>query len=449
MHPISPRNLFSASVLGYQVSTERYGLCRYINLDNAATTPAFARVEAAVHEFMTTYGSVHRGSGTKSQLSTNTYEESRNVIKDFVGAKPSDYVLFTTNTTGGVNTMAHFFSFLQGKVVVSEIEHSSSWLPWVVAEGERSLTSTRVSLSDMPSLNMLIQEKGKQQVVQYPTNEYMEFDLEVIENLLQIHSVKAVVVTAASNATGYRPNIVAIGKLAHRYGAYLVVDGCQYIQHHPIDMQGMGIDFLVASGHKLYAPYGGGFVVGPKDFFDVFLPYQIGGGNLPYITADGTFLRYATQQAHDPGTPNAVGAIAMAAALKVLQELGLGEVEKYETKLTRMVYDALSNNPSIELYVPEKHLSTIVAFTVRKKDPRMVADTLNRRYGIGVRAGSFCVYNAMRRLLHITDETEIIAAVQNGDTRQVPGFIRASFGLCNTAEDAERFICAINELSNQ
>jgi len=292
-----------------------------------------------------------------------------------------------------------------------------------------------------------IQDLGRKQVIQYDVNENFEFDLKNIEEVLKNNSIKVFVLTASSNATGYMPDIKKIGNLVHKYRACFMVDGCQFIQHHEMNMQEMGIDFLAASGHKFYAPYGGGFLIGPKDFFDKFISYEIGGGNLPYITKEGEFLRYKNQLAHDPGTPNAVGAVAMASALKQLKEIGLKNVEEYEYALTKKVFDKLKNNSKIDLYVSEKHLSTIIPFNIKGIDSRKVAKDLNDRFGIGVRAGSFCVYNVMRNLLNIEDESEIINKVKNREENAVPGFVRISFSLMNTENDVDRIIDALEILT--
>lgn len=441
---INPKSLFSQEVLNYEVETEQLGNVSYINLDNAATTPPFLSVKEGVDKYLNCYDSVHRGSGTKSKLSTDIYENTRQIIKDFVGAPENSYVLFTGNTTGAMNTAAYFFSFLDGKVAVSEIEHSSSWLPWIKAEGEKALGNEQVDFSNISEIQQKIQDLGREEVLRYPLDENGEFDLHNIEKLLRYNKIKAFVLTASSNMTGYRPNIKEIGKLVHNYGAYYVVDACQFLQHHKIDMIDMGIDFLAASGHKFYAPYGGGFLIGPKDFLDEFLPYQIGGGNLPYITKEGVFLRYKNQLAHDPGTPNAVGAVSMAIALKQLEALDMKEVENYELNLTCLAFNEMKKNSKIRLLVKDEHLSTVIPFLVEEMNSIEVAERLNKEFGIGVRAGSFCVYDVVRSFFEIKDETKIIEAVNHGDTSLIPGVIRASFGLCNSKEDIERFIKAIN-----
>ena len=444
---IDPSRLFSTDILDYPVQTSRYGLTRYVNLDNAATTPPLRAVEAAVHNYLVAYGSVHRGAGTKSKVSTDAYEHARDVIKDFVNAPADSYVIFAGNTTGAMNAAAYFFSFLSGKIAVSQVEHSSSWLPWIKAEGIKLFGARQVSLAEMSVVDEEIQRLGGQQVIRYRVNDGLDFDLASLESILVNNHVKVVVVTGSSNLTGYCPDMVAVADLAHRHGAYLLVDACQYLQHHPLDMQATGIDFLVASGHKFYAPYGGGFLIGPKDFLDEFLPYQIGGGNLPYITREGRFLRFHNQLAHDPGTPNAVGAIAMATALTVLKELGLENVRAYEQRLSSRLCEGLKAIPGVRLHVSSEHLSTVFPLSIEGWSAVEMAEALNDGYGIGVRAGSFCVYEGVRKLLRVTDEAGIIAAVESGDATAVPALVRASIGLDNLEQDIDRFLEALAELT--
>lgn len=448
MENIDPKRIFSEKILNYKVKTQKMGEVSYVNLDNAATTPPLTFVKDGIEKYLESYGSVHRGAGKKSQVSTDIYEKSRGVIKKFVGASEDSYVLFTANTTEAMNTAAYFFSFLKGKVAVSSIEHSSSWLPWIKTEGVKALGDEQYVLDDLDEVNSRIQILGKGQVLQYDVNEKFEFDLSEIDKLLSENQVKVLVVTASSNVTGYCPPIKEIGEIAHKYGAYFLVDACQYLQHHKINMQEMGIDFLAASGHKFYAPFGGGFLIGSKKFLDEFLPYQIGGGNLPYINKEGEFLRYKNQMAHDPGTPNAVGAVAMSLALQKLDEIGIDNIQKYENALSQKVFGALSQNKKVRLYVGREHLSTVIPFSIDGIDSVEVAERLNEDYGIGVRAGSFCVYQVVRELLGIQDESEIINSVKDGSTEKIPSLVRASIGLCNSEEDIDRFIEAIREIAS-
>ncbi|MDP2736872.1 MAG: aminotransferase class V-fold PLP-dependent enzyme [bacterium] len=444
---INPRELFSSEILDFEVDTVKYGKTNYVNLDNAATTPPFKVVSDGVQKYLDSYGSVHRGAGTKSKISTDAYEDSREVIKNFVGAPKDTYVLLTENTTEAMNVAAYFFSFLKGKVAVSAIEHSSSWLPWIKAEGIKALGEKQYKENEMDNVNDRIQLLGRGQVLQYYVDDKFELDFYSIEKLLQYNFIKVVILTASSNINGYCPDIKRVGELAHKYGAYFLVDACQFIQHHKINMQEMGIDFLAASGHKFYAPFGEGFLIGPKKFFDKFLPYQIGGGNLPYITEQGEFLRYKNQLAHDPGTPNAVGAVSLSLALKELKKIGLENIEEYEKNLTKKLFDYFVSNPKIEIFVSEGHLNTVIPFRIKGMDSAAVAEILNNDYGIGIRAGSFCVYHVIRKLLKIEDDSEIIASVKCGNTDRIPSLVRASIGLCNTEADIDRIIEAISEIT--
>jgi len=444
---IDPTALFSEKILNFSVHTSRHGARSYINLDSAATTPPLRIVENRVKSFLETYGSVHRGAGTKSTLSTDIFEHSRRSIGKFIGADSNTYILFTNNTTVGMNTLAHYFSQIQGKIAVSKIEHSSSWLPWIVAEGHRSAGNQQRKISELATYNSLVQESGRKQVMRYGLNDQSEFDLAAIEVILRENQIKALVLTASSNLTGYVPEIKSITSLARNYGAYVVVDGCQFIQHHPVNMKEMGIDFLVASGHKFYAPYGGGFIAGPKDFFDLFLPYQIGGGNLPYIDIAENFYTYSSERAHDPGTPNAVGAISMAAALEELEIIGISNIETYERTLALRALNGLAKNPRVKVLADETRLTTVLPFIIQGINHNEVAARLNDEYGIGVRAGSFCVFDSIRALLGIENDRDIVTELQSGKFPEIPGIIRASFSIANTHDDVDAFVAAITEIA--
>jgi len=446
MNTINPSDYFSKEILNYQVNTSKFGMTTYVNLDNAATTPSLQWVMDAVNDYMISYGSVHRWAWVKSQLSTDLYEKSRDTIRSFVNAPSDSYVLYTWNTTGAMNTAAYFFRFLEGKVAVSAIEHSSSWLPWIKSEGENQLGKMDYNENELDDINDKIQSLWRDQVLTYDVDENFEFDLEAIEELLKDNEIKVFVLTASSNVTGYIPPIKEIWELVHKYGAYFFVDGCQYIQHHKMDMQELWIDFLAASAHKFYAPMGGGFLIWSKEFMDKFLPYQIGWWNLPYITDAWEFLRYNNQLAHDPGTPNALWAVAMAKSLGILESIGIENIEVYEKSLCKKAFDGIKDLSWVEIYVSENNLNTVLPFNLVNFDPNVVAKKLNDDFGIGVRAGSFCTYHVIRKLLHIEDETEIIDFVKSWDVSKIPWLVRASFALCNTESDVDRFVNAIEYL---
>lgn len=427
--------LFPTGTLEFIVETPFFR-GRYVNLDNAATTSAFKFVEEAVQSVLISYGSIHRGSGQKSKISTDGYEQARGIIGEFVGATSEHYVLFTKNTTEAINHAAALFAGIPGKVLVSDIEHSSNLLPWL-RHGE---------------------------VVQYKTMDDGVIDDDDIVKVLKENAgktgndqIKLLAITGASNVTGYKPNIHYLALLAHQFGVKILVDACQLVPHERINMMPEvypeHIDFITFSGHKMYAPFGVGVLVGSKSFFDQSSIYQIGGGNLPYITRDLQIKRFRTAQAHEPGTPNFLGAIALAAAVKILTALerkfGYKVIAQYEAEIVREAHRKIKEIPTVELYVREDKLGSIIPFDIRGIPHHLTAEILSQEYGIGVRAGSFCTYEIMRTLKNVSAEEDktIAEDVDRGITRNIPGIVRASFGLVNKREDVDRFVTAVSEIA--
>ncbi|MBW4671275.1 MAG: aminotransferase class V-fold PLP-dependent enzyme [Cyanomargarita calcarea GSE-NOS-MK-12-04C] len=428
------RPLFTGESLFFKVKT-RYGkYIKYVNLDNGATTTPFAPVKGYVDSMLDTYGSVHRGSGQKSIITTQEYDSSRDIIRDFVGSSANNYVIFSKNTTEAINGAATLWAKRPGKILVSDIEHSSNLLPWVTQD----------------------------QVIQYRTKANGSVDLVEIENILSSHrnlpeteQIKLVTITGASTITGYRPPIYDIAALAHRYNAKMFADVCQLIQHEKVDMRPdddpTHLDFVAFSGHKMYAPYGTGVMVGPKEFFDGSYPYQIGGGNLPYITRNLEIKRFYTERAHDPGTPNAMGAIAISKAIEIIEALGRERIAKYEHDLVEYTFTRLGRIPNVRVHISGDYIAHVIPFDIDGFDGRLVAEILAQEYGIGVRAGAFCTYEYIRKLKNISDlaDEEIAAEVDRGITRNIPTIIRASFAVYNTLEDCDRFLDAISQISRQ
>ncbi len=424
--------LFTDKSLSFTVKTLNGNSVKYVNLDNGATTTPFATLKQYVDEMLDTYGSVHRGSGQKSVITTREYDASRNIIRDFVGSSPENYVIFAKNTTEAINGAATLWAKKPGKILVSDIEHSSNLLPWVTRD----------------------------EVVQYRTQPDGSVSLSEIENIFTAHQnrpkaeqIKLLTITGASTITGYRPPIYEIAALAHRYGAKMFADVCQLIQHEQVDMRPdddpCHLDFVAFSGHKMYAPYGTGVLLGPKEFFDSSYPYQIGGGNLPYITRNLEIKRFYTERAHDPGTPNAMGAIAIAKAIQIIEELGRSRIAEYEHSLVEFTFTRLQNIPGVKVHISGNNLAHVIPFDIDGFDGRLVAEILAQEYGIGVRAGAFCTYEYIRKLKNISDEQdlEIAKEVEKGITRNIPSIIRASFAVYNTLEDCDRLIDAIAQIA--
>ncbi len=418
--------LFPEESLELLVETTR-GTVREVNLDNAATTIPFSAVNEAVAEFLRTYGSVHRGSGQRSKISTQSYEQARDRIRQFVGASLDDYVVFTKNTTEAINHAAQLWSIIPGKVLVSDIEHSSNLLPWLAGN----------------------------EVVQYRTNSNGTLNIEDVEEMLRTNrNIKLLAITGSSNVTGYKPPIHDLAEMAHKYDAQILVDASQLIQHQKVNILPANdlrhLDFVAFSGHKIYAPFGCGVLIGPKEFFDQAVPYQIGGGNLTYISRDLKLKRSPTVQAHDPGTPNAVGAISIAKATEILDSIGYDRIYEYESDLVRTAFRGLKQTSGVTVYVSESELGSVIPFDIAGIDSRLTAEILRDDYGIGVRAGSFCTYEFMRKIKNVYDEQDqkISEEIDRGITKNIPGVVRASFGLVNNKEDVTRLISAVTEITH-
>ena len=264
------------------------GEVEYANLDHAASTPSLVSVKAAVDTALETYSSVHRGNGYASRVTSAWYEQARVEVAQFVGAREDDLVVFTRNTTDSTNLLAR--TLPRGtEVFVFETEHHSTLLPWQQARGV--------------------------QVTTLPVPSSIEHALEDLETALAASGAKhrLVVVAGASNVTGELWPLADVVAVAQRHQARVLVDAAQLAPHRVIDIATSGIDYVVFSGHKLYAPYGAGVLAGRRDWLDAGAPYLRGGGATARVTTDG--VAWATGAArHEGGSPNVIGAIAIAAA---------------------------------------------------------------------------------------------------------------------------------------
>ena len=425
------KSLFTPKAINFRIRNRFDQIIRYVNLDNAATTIPLAGVKQYVDDMLDSYGSVNFGAGKKSQISTQEYNASRDIIRNFVGASANNYVIFTQNTTAAINQIAALWAKQPGKILVSDIENSSNLLPWLTHN----------------------------EIIQYSTNPDGTVDLAEIEKILKAHQhkpaterIKLIAITGASNITGYKPPIHEIAILAHLYRAKIFADLSQFIPHGRVDILDddhlSHLDFVAFSGHKMYAPYGAGVLIGPKKFFDHTDPEQIGGGNISYVTKNLEIKRFYTEQGQDCGTPNALGAIAIARAIQILEELGKEQIAEYERSLIRYTFEELECIPGVILYIRKNSLGHVIPFDVEGFDGYLVAEILAQEYGIGVGSGAFSTYEYIRRLKNISDEhdQQIAQQVERGITRNIPSIIRASFAIYNTFEDCDRFIQAISEI---
>lgn len=398
----------------------------YTYLDNAASTPTFRGVQHKVDEFLGWYSSVHRGSGFKSLVSTEAYEQAREIVAHFVGADLQTHtVIFGKNTTEAINKLANRLDLQSGDVVITTIlEHHSNDLPWrPKAQVEHVGMRTDGSL-DMDDLQQKLERLAGR--------------------------VKLVTVTGASNVSGFAPPIHDIAELAHQHGAKILVDCAQLAPHRTVDMGALDrpdhLDFVTLSAHKMYAPFGTGALVGPKHFFAQGEPDYRGGGTIDIVTLDEVYWA-APPERDEAGSPNVVGAVAMAASIRILSEVGMGTVAAHEMELTRHTLHKLNQIEGIKVYGssdPDRLADRlgVIAFEVEGMLHSKVAAILSFEGAIGVRNGCFCAHPYILQLLRVPEQQARIhqQEILNHDRSNLPGLVRASFGCYNTLEEVDHLL---------
>lgn len=395
----------------------------YVNFDNAASTPAFRFVRDKVVDFLEWYSSVHRGAGYKSLVSTQAYEETHEVVAEFVGADPdADCVIFGKNTTEAINILASGMDLTSDDVVITTAsEHHSNDLPW-----RPGATVAYV----MPDENGTI-------------------PLEAVAEQLERYEgrVKLVATTGASNVTGFLPPIHEMAGLAHDHGAKILVDCAQLAPHRAIDMGAPGtrdrLDFVAISGHKMYAPFGTGALIGAKEDFEACAPAHRGGGTIEIVTLDEVHWA-APPERYEAGSPNVVGAVALAASIRVLSGVGMDRIAAHEKELTSYAIRRMAELDGVTLYGSrdpdrvEDRLG-VLPFTVDGVPHGKVAAILSMEGAIGVRNGCFCAHPYVLQLLGVSDAEyrSYKRQVLKGDRSTLPGLVRVSFGCYNTVEEID------------
>ena len=392
------------------------GAARYVNLDYAASAPALTRVWAAVQAFLPWYSSVHRGAGFRSQVATAAYEGARDAVRDFLGGRPGDTVIFTRNTTDAINLLARCLPH-RTTVVTTLAEHHANLLPW-----RRYHTAIELPVPGDPDELL-----GR-------------FD----DTLARIPAGQPslLAVTGASNVTGEVWPIAQLAALAHRHGARILVDCAQLAPHRAVDVAGLDLDWVALSGHKLYAPFGSGALVGRPDWLAGADPYLAGGGSVVWVSAQGAAWTGLPDR-HEGGSPNVIGAVAMAAACSELGRIGMDAIAVEERRLGDRLRARLAEVPGLVRYQtwpgdPER--VGISAFSLHGRDHAEVATVLSAEHGIGVRSGSFCAHPL---LAHIAGAD----GWRPGCGEGVPGAIRASLGLGSREEDVDRLGDALREIA--
>ncbi|WP_326612534.1 aminotransferase class V-fold PLP-dependent enzyme [Streptomyces scopuliridis] len=416
-------------VLGREVTVPLVtgGEVTYAALDYAASAPALQRVWDDVAAYAPYYGSVHRGAGYLSQLSTDLFENSRRTVAEFLGCRPGDQVVFTRSTTDSLNLLAAVVP-AECEVFVFETEHHASLLPWRDAR-VTYLNAPRTPGEAVATLERALAGRGSE-------------------------GPALVCVTGASNVTGELWPVRELAAAAHAGGARIVLDAAQLAPHHPVDIAELDVDWVAFSGHKLYAPFGSGVLAGRADWLQDAEPYLAGGGASRKVArrADGgvDVDWHTTAARHEAGSPNVIGVYAIASACKALTDAGFEALVAREQRLVARVREGLAGVPEVKvlsLFGEDAPRVGVLSFVVEGWNSSHFAAALSAEYGIGVRDGLFCAHPLVRTLLD-SDPQE---PGECGAPEAEPGerslnAIRVSFGAGTPDEHVDRFVRAVREL---
>ena len=407
-------------------------MVRYVNLDNAASTPPLKNVVDGINALAPYYSSVHRGTGFKSRLCTEAYDRAHTVIAEFVGADMNiNTVIFVKNATEAINKLAHRLKAPEDHVVITtRMEHHSNDLPWRF---------------NHRTVHVRVTSDGR-------------FDEEHFDSLLMEHKGKIalVSVTGASNVTGYIQPIHHLAEKVHAVGSKIMIDAAQLAPHRKIDMRPDDdpghLDFIAIAGHKMYAPYGTGALIGPKSEFLNSAPDYCGGGTVHMVTPDEVYWAGMPDR-DEAGSPNVMGAIAMAIAAETLIKKGLDHIAEHERELTAYALEKLGAIEGVTIYGetdPSKASEKVgvIPFNLRGVDHALLAAIAGYEFGVGVRNGCFCAHPYVVDLLHLED-SEIHKwrnQFKNGDKSGMPGMVRMSFGCYSNHEDVDRLLSVLEKI---
>lgn len=400
--------------------------CDYINFDNAASTPPLLPVVKKINDFSSYYSSIHRGVGLKSIISTEIYENARRKTLEFVNCDTKkNTCIFVKNTTEAINKLSYRLDLSKDDIVlVSLMEHHSNDLPWRNKCRRmyiKLLKNGRLDLNDL------------------------EYKLKYYKN-----KIKLVSITGASNVTGYINEIHKIAKLCHENNTKILVDCAQLIPHRKINMCGENnndhLDFIVFSAHKMYAPFGTGVLIGPKDVFNTGIPEYVGGGTIISVGENNEYWAQ-TPEKDEAGTPNVIGALALMESIKTLEQIGMRNIKSHESILTERLISKLKTIENIQFFTSINELNSnnhlgVIPFNIKNISHNLLASLLSFEGNIGVRSGCFCAHPYVHRLLDLSS-IEIRKIQQKmifGDIKDIPGLVRISFGMYNTTEEVDEFI---------
>lgn len=375
-------------------------------LDNGATTQKPVQVIDKISDYYRNYNSnIHRGAHTLAARATDAYEGAREKVRRFINAPSADDIIFVRGTTEGINLVAQTFGrqylSVGDNVIVSELDHHANIVPW----------------------QQVAKEQGAELRV-IPTDKNGDLILSELERLITPRT-RIVSVGHVNNTFGTINDVQRIIDIAHSHNVPVLIDGAQSIAHTAVDVQALGADFFVFSGHKIYGPNGIGVVYGRKDILDRMQPWQGGGNMIKDVTIERTEYNQPPAR-FEAGTPNVADAIGLGAALDYVSRIGLRNIEHHEHQLTEYAREQLGKIKGLTLIGNPKNRISVVSF-VLDGIPVPEVGTLLDKEGIAVRAGHHCAQPALRALGYEAS-------------------VRPTFALYNTREDVDKLVVAVRKI---
>ncbi|MGE3318498.1 MAG: SufS family cysteine desulfurase [Candidatus Berkiella sp.] len=376
-------------------------------LDNAATTQKPKTViETIQHYYLHENSNIHRGNHTLSLQASEKYEATRKQVAQFIHAGSEDEIVFVRGATEGINLVANSFGkkFIEkgDEVIISLFEHHSNILPWQV----------------------MCEEHGAVLRV-IPIHENGDLIMEEFAKLLNSRT-KLVAITHVSNALGTVVPVNTVVKMAHQYGAYVLIDGAQGIPHFDVNVSAMDCDFYIFSAHKLFGPTGIGVVYGKKPILDQLPPWQVGGGMIKKVTMEHAEYAKAPFK-FEAGTGNIASVFGLSAILDYLSSLGMARIAAYEHELINYAISKLSDVPKLKIIGSPLHRAGSIPFVMQDLDTDKIGLYLNEQ-GIALRTGHHCAQPVM-------------------DFYGVKGMARPSLAFYNTREEVDTLVSALEKLS--
>ncbi|MEM1517808.1 MAG: cysteine desulfurase [Nitrososphaerota archaeon] len=344
---------------------------RLIYLDNAATTQKPMQVINAIKQYYENFNAnVHRGVYELSIESTEIYENARKTVANFIGAKNWREIIFTRNTTEGINLVAYAYGLHNlkdgDKIVLTEMEHHSNIVPW-----------------------QIISSVKKAKILHLPVTNDGYLMTDILDKYLK--DAKIFALTHASNVLGTINPVKELIKVAKEYGATTIIDGAQSVPHFPVNVSDIGADFYAFSGHKMLGPLGVGVLYANRKMLEEMNPFLGGGEMIKEVSLERSVWNEVPWK-FEAGTPSVADAIGLAEAVKYLNKIGMDNVRKHELELTSYAYQSLVKLPKIRLLGPinKNDRTGLISFTLADIHPHDLAEFLDKKYGIAIRAGHHC-----------------------------------------------------------